>query len=159
LGNGVWDKTFGGSGYDVGKSVQHTSDGGYIVAGYTTSYGAGGEDVRIIKTDSSGNRTWDRIFGGVEDDEGHSVAQTSDGGYIITGFTSSYGAGGRDVWLIKIDASGNKVWDRTFGGTGGEGGNSVRQTSDGGFIVVGSTDSYGAGGTDILLIKTDADGN
>jgi hypothetical protein len=151
-GNKLWEKTFGGSGRDWGSSVQQTSDGGFILVGYTTSFGAG--DVWLIKTDANGNKQWDRTFGGSDWDEGWSVQQTSDGGFIIVGWTWSFGAGGPDVWLIKTDANGNKQWDRTFGGSDWDEGYSVQQTSDGGFIIVGSTESFGAGEGDVLLIKS-----
>jgi predicted secreted protein len=156
-GNKQWDRTFGGGGSDSGRSVQQTSDGGFIIVGYTASFGAG--DVWLIKTDADGNKLWDRTFGGGNLDEGLSVQQTSDGGFIIVGYTASFGAGEADVWLIKTDANGNKQWDRTFGGSNDDWGYSVQQTSDGGFILVGWTWSFGAGGPDVWLIKTDADGN
>jgi hypothetical protein len=152
-GNMQWSKTFGGTGHDVGYSVQQTRDGGYIIVGYTESYGAGGYDVYLIKVDANGNMQWSRTFGGSGDDEGYSVQQTSDGGYIIVGSTTSYGAGGSDVYLIKVDANGNMQWSRTFGGARDDGGSSVQQTSDGGYIIVGYTASYGAGGSDVYLIK------
>jgi len=158
-GNKEWDRAFGGSGSDMGFSVQQTGNGGYIIAGYTDSYGAGEDDVWLIKTDFNGNKEWDKTFGGSGMDAGRSVRQTGDGGYIIAGSTYSYGAGSLDVWLIKTDSDGNKEWDGTFGGSDSDVGGLVRQTSDGGYIVSGETESYGAGGSDIWLIKTDSNGN
>jgi len=157
-GNKTWEKTFGGSGYDQAYSVQQTTDGGYIIAGETTSYGAGLADFYLIKVDASGNKTWEKTFGGSDYDHAYSVRQTADGGYILTGSTISYGVGG-DVYLVKTDASGNKEWEQTLGDGDYEYAESVRQTTDGGYIIAGATESYGAGQTDFYLVKTDASGN
>ena len=151
-------KTFGGSYTDFAYSVQQTSDGGYIVAGVTGSFGAGG-DVFLLKTDASGNLQWAKTFGGSNYELAHSVQQTSDGGYIVAGFTYSFGAGGADVFLLKVDADGNLQWAKTFGESSLDWAHSVQQTSDGGYIVAGVTWSFGAGNDDVFLIKTDEDGN
>ena len=158
-GNKQWERTFGGSGLDIGWSVQQITDGGYILLGYTYSYGAGDGDFWLIRTDAQGNKQWERTFGGSEDDQGYSVQQASDGGYILLGYTESYGAGSADFWLIKTDAYGNKEWERTFGGSEDDRSVSVQQTQDGGYILLGDTYSYGVGSADFWLIKTDAYGN
>jgi hypothetical protein len=151
----TWKKTFGGPDTDEGYSVQQTSDGGYIVAGRASD----DADIWLIKTDSSGNMQWDKSFGGSGLDLPGSVQQTDDGGYAIFAQTTSYGAGGRDAWLIKTDSSGNMQWDKTFGGKEDEPSFLGQQTSDGGYIITGSTWSYGEGMGDILLIKTDQNGS
>jgi uncharacterized delta-60 repeat protein len=158
-GDIIWGKTYGGTDWDWAYSVQQTSDGGYIVAGYTESFGAGGYDFFLIKTDANGNVIWAKTYGGTNYDYAHSVQQTSDGGYIVAGLTTSFGAGDRDIFLIKTDANGDIIWAKTYGGTYWDEVSSVQQTSDGGYIVAGYTTSFGAGGWDIFLIKTDANGN
>jgi arginine repressor len=158
-GNVQWAKTYGGTSYDWDYSVQQTSDGGYIVAGWTWSFGAGYDDIFLIKTDTNGNIIWAKTYGGTGYEKAFSVQQTSDGGYIVAGSTGSFGVGGGDLFLIKTDANGNVIWAKTYGGTSGDVAYSVQQTSDGGYIVSGSTSSFGAGGGDIFLIKTDANGN
>ena len=157
-GSGIeqWSQTFGGTGDDAGYSVQQTTDGGYIITGWTTSFGNGSSDVYLIKTDGSGIEQWSQTFGGTDDVGGRSVQQTADG-YIITGWTTSFG-NGSDVYLIKTDGSGIEQWSQTFGGSGDDGGSYVQQTTDGGNIITGWTDSFGNGGYDTYLIKTDGSG-
>jgi uncharacterized delta-60 repeat protein len=157
-GNIIWAKTYGGTNWDFAYSVQQTSDGGYIVAGYTNSFGAGSYDIFLIKTDANGNIQWAKTYGGTDDDKAYSVQQTSDGGYIVAGYKSYFFAAD-NIFLIKTDANGNIVWTKTYWGTDWDRTFSVQQTSDGGYIAAGYTDSFGAGGPDIFLIKTDANGN
>jgi len=155
----IWEKTYGGDGNDIGFSVQETSDGGYIIAGYTTSFGAGYYDVYLMKTDADGESLWTRTYGGSDDDKGFSVQGTADGGYIIAGVTLSFGTGNYDVYLIKTDAFGNLIWEKTYGGENSDWGFSVQVTSDGGYIITGSTESSGAGAMDVYIVKTDANGD
>jgi len=150
-------KTMGGAGNDFGRSVQQTTDNGFIIAGSTDSFGAGGSDVYLIKTDSSGSPLWEKTFGGIGDDFGYSVQQTFDNGFIIAGSTRSVGAGGSDVYLIKTDPSGSLLWEQTFGRIGDEYGYSVQETLDG-YVVVG-TGPGSDGEPDVFLIKTDPSGN
>jgi hypothetical protein len=158
-GDVQWAKTYGGTSSEQAFSVQQTSDGGYIVAAYTTSFGAGNNDFFFIKTDANGNVQWAKTYGGTNEDWASSVQQTSDGEYIVAGYTASFGAGSYDIFLIKADASGNVQWAKTYGGTSYDYATSVQQTSDGGYIVAGQTYSFGAGGGDFFLIKTDENGN
>ena len=153
-----WDKTFGGGEGDWGTSVQQTADNGFIILGHTLSFGNGYYDIFMIKTDSEGNEIWVKTFGGNEEDFGYSVIQTSDGGYILVGFTVSFGSGNKDVWIIKTDSQGNEEWNKTYGGSEREIGFAVEQTSDDGFIITGLTETNTFGLYDILLIKTDING-
>ncbi|MCP4696511.1 MAG: hypothetical protein GY862_06650 [Gammaproteobacteria bacterium] len=158
-GNLIWAKTAGGTGAEWAHSVAQTSDGGYIVAGYTYSYGAGGNDVFLLKYDNSGALTWAKTTGSSFSDVAESVAQTSDGGYIVAGYTYSYGAGDEDVFLLKYDNNGNLSWAKTTGGSTYDRAYSVAQTSDNGYIVAGYTVSYEAESCDVLLLKYDGSGN
>jgi plastocyanin len=158
-GNMVWDQPFGGNGTDVAEFVQQTTDGGYIVAGYTTSFGAGSYDFWLVKTDVSGNMVWNQTYGGGDRDLAYSVRQTTDGGYIVAGYTKSFGAGSYDFWLVKTDVSGNMIWNQTYGGAYGDLGGPAQQTTDGGYIMAGCTYSFGVGSGDVWLVKTDVSGN
>jgi len=155
----VWSRTFGAPDDDFSESVVQTVDGDYIIVGGTSAFGAGRCDVSLVKTDSEGEMLWNRTFGGSDDDEGWSVHETNDGGYIIAGRTFSFGAGGCDIYLVKVDSDGNEEWSNNFGGSDYDFSQSVEQTVDGGYIVAGSTFSFGAGGCDMYLVKVDSDGN
>jgi len=208
-GDTLWTKTFGGTGNDNGQCVYQTTDGGYVIAGNTTSFGAGNQRIWLIRTDSLGDTLWTRTFGEDSLDFGGSVQQTADGGYFIAGYrwpwsaesvslylvktdargdtlwtrtiggpggfaegmcgqptkdggyiiVGACGTGLPDVYLVKTDANGDTLWTRTFGGPDFDVGYSVRLTADGGYVISGQTYSFGAGRSDFLLIKTDANGN
>jgi len=156
-GDTIWTRTYGGTNQDWGNSVQQTLDGGYIVAGWTNSFGNTWQ-VYLIKTNASGDTLWTRTYGGAMEEYGYSVHQTTDRGYIVVGVTSSFG-NNYQVYLIKTNASGDTLWTRTYGGAAYDEGRTVQQTSDGGYIIAGSTASFGPGSYDVYLIKTDVNGN
>jgi len=155
----LWTSTFGGSDWEYGGFVQQTSDGGYILAGATRSFGAGGEDLYLIKTDSNGVEIWSKTFGGSQHEWESTVKQTTDGGYILAGTTETYGAGSYDAYLVKTDSNGDEIWSNTFGGSNVDRARSVLQASDGGYILLGWTSSFGAGKSDVYMVKTDSNGN
>ena len=136
-GNLQWNKTYGGAGTDYVNSIISTTDGGYLMVGQTNSWGAGGYDLDVIKTDSLGNMQWNKTYGGAGNDKAYGAIRTNDGGYAITGNTDSYGAGLVDYWLVKLDSSGIMQWNKTYGGTNGDAAFSLVQTSDGGYAVTG----------------------
>ncbi|MEX2720649.1 MAG: hypothetical protein Q6362_004420 [Candidatus Wukongarchaeota archaeon] len=157
-GNFVWDNYWGGLGDDQAKSVVETSDGGYLIAGTTRSYGSGGDDVWLIKTNANGNEVWKKTYGGTGSDSGSCVEETADGGYMITGSTNSSGSGGFDAWLIKTYANGSEEWSKTFGSSDDDYGRCVQQTEDGNYIIAGNKGekawlakiSYGVGDENII---------
>jgi hypothetical protein len=157
--NAQWALTYGGSYSDVAQSIQQTNDGGYIIAGETRSFGAGLNDIWILKLDSNGATVWQRTYGGSYRDIARSIQQTGDGGYIVAGDTESFGAGMSDIWVLKLDSNGATVWQRTYGGSGGDVARTIQQTDDGGYIVAGYTESYGAGANDFFVLKLYSDGN
>lgn len=154
-----WSQTYGGTSDESAEWVIQTKDGGYAIAGYTYSYGAGDVDLLLVKTDSAGQVQWDKTYGGIGDDYVESVVQTSDGGYALAGITNSFGAGREDFWLVKTDSSGEMLWSKTFGGAGLDWAHSVVQTNDGGYLLAGVTNSSVASSYDALLVKTDSAGN
>ncbi len=158
-GNLQWTRTIGGSGNDQARSIVQTYDGGYALAGYTTSFGQGNNDIYVIKLDSAGNLQWTKTIGGNAEDRGYAIIQTSDSGYAIAGYTTSFGQGNRDVYLVKLDATGNLQWTRTIGDTADEVAYDLLQTDDQGYVLVGYTTSVGAGTADVFIVKVDGNGN
>jgi hypothetical protein len=142
--------------YEYSYSVRQTSEGGFILVGSTSRDGT--MDIYLVKTDSTLRTEWERWYGGDRADYGFTVSETPDGGYIVAGYTKSIGDGDEDMTLLKTDASGGAEWMNTFGGADEDRGYSVGATRDGGYIVAGSTRSFGAGGYDVYLVKTDASG-
>ena len=155
----LWTRWYGGASDDEAYSVEQTADGGFIIVGCTESFGADGKDVWLIKTDAQGDTLWAKAYGGTGDDEARSVEQTSDGGYILTGSTGSFGAGAADFWLLKTDAQGDTLWTKTYGGGSNEWSFDVDQTADGGYIIVGTMQSFAIAYDDVWLIKTDSFGD
>lgn len=147
-------KKVGASGYDYASSGFQIENKGYIVCGSSSSYGNGNSDVFVVKVDSLGNPGVYSLYGGINVDRGNCIKRTTDNGYIITGFTNSFGSGGYDVYLIKLDSNLTEQWSKIYGGNDWDFGNSVIQSSDGGYMICGSTYSYGNGNEDYYIIKT-----
>lgn len=150
---------FGGSGYDAGYDVKQTLDNGYIIAGSTSSFGQGNTDVYLVRLDSMGNRKFERSFGNYNNEIGKSVIQLADSGFVVLGYTNSTGFGGYDIYLLRTDKNGNLLWQKTIGGSDWDFGYSLQETFDGGFVIAGTTYSFGRGNADGYVVKTDNSGN
>ncbi|HOJ93459.1 MAG TPA: hypothetical protein PKW23_07370 [Dictyoglomaceae bacterium] len=152
----IFEKAYGGpkseKGYGIVKAVN-----GYILVGETTSYGSGGKDVYVVKIDRKGNPIWEKSFGGPKDDFSYSVIKANIG-YLIVGGTKSFGKGNTDLYLLKIDEEGNLIWQKTYGGKGVDEGWRISKTSDGNYVIVGRTTSFGKGNYDFYILKVDDDG-
>lgn len=159
LGNEQWHNYLGGGELEEGECVQQTSDGGYIICGATTSYGAVGEDVLLKKTNSLGSAQWTAVIGGNGTDQGASVKETDDGGFVVCGNTSSFGAGLRDFYLIKLNSAGNILFTRTYGGYHDDYGQSIEIDEDGDFIMTGWSQSFGTTDPDVYVVKTNTAGD
>jgi uncharacterized delta-60 repeat protein len=159
-GTVAWQKTYGGVGiyYDSASSIQQTSDGGYIVAGDTGSFDAEYTDFWVLKLNSDGTVSWQKRYGGTYSDYASSIQQTSDGGYIVAGETGSFGVSDYDFWVLKLNSTGTVSWQKSYGGAEWDEANSIQQTSDGGYIVAGNSDSFGAGDNDFWVLKLKSDG-
>jgi len=184
-GNKIWDKVLGGSGDDRSFYVRQTSDDGYIVAGHSfssasgdvTGVNHGGVDYWVVKLDSNGNKVWDRLLGGAGDDYGNTVTETADGSFIVVGRSSSSASGdvsgvshgSEDFWIVKLDASGNIIWEKLFGGAGIDRSYLAIQSYDGSYVIIGESgvgsvgngdqvNITGKGGTDIWIIRINENG-
>ncbi|MBA7706328.1 hypothetical protein ES703_115180 [subsurface metagenome] len=156
-----WQKTYGGSVNDEAHSIQQTSDGGYIVAGETSSFGTDGGDIWILKLASDGEIEWQKTYGGDKVVSAPFIQQTDDGGYIVAGRTSinEVDNWGDDIWILRLTSDGNIEWQKTYGGNRNDSASFLQQRSDGGYIVVGHTESFGGGGADIWILKLSPAGN
>jgi hypothetical protein len=152
-GTEVWSRTFGGPGQDMGYGVRQTADGGYAVIATTNSFGAGLFDVYLIRTDANGDSLWTRTYGDAGDDTGYGLEITAEGDFIITGATSSMGPALFNVYLLKVSSEGQEIWSTAHGGDGNDYAFSVDATDDGGYIVSGYTNSFGAGLDDAYLLR------
>jgi regulation of enolase protein 1 (concanavalin A-like superfamily) len=154
----TWQKSFGGSKDDVAKDIIATEDGGAIMIGTTRSKGAGRTDIYAIKLDAKGEKLWEKTYGGLRKEEAAAITQLQDGNFIIVGATKSYGKGGYDYFIIKIDKMGNRLWAKTAGGTAKDEASAVIATDDGGMLVVGSSKSSGKGSYNYYAIKLNSEG-
>lgn len=158
-GRKIWLQTYQGYGYSDSHCVREVSGGGFIAAGETKSKDAYDHDVYVVRTDNQGALLWEKVYGGPRCDYAWSVLETDDGGFILAGGTESSGAGIYDAYLIKLDAAGSAIWEKTYGGAGSDCGYDVLQLDDGGYLMAGNAESFGTGNPDVYLLKTDSNGN
>ncbi|MEO0211503.1 MAG: hypothetical protein ABIN66_06575 [candidate division WOR-3 bacterium] len=160
MGQALFAKTYGGTSTDWAFSIIQTTDGGYAVTGYTTSFGVGNEDFFLLKLNPDGSLAWGKTYGGTGHDYTYSsLIQTADGGFALAGETNSFGAGNQDILLLKLNSDGSLAWARTYGGTGYDCPRSILQAPDGGFVLAGTTASFGAGSEDFLVLKLNSNGS
>src|SRR6185503_13680494 len=159
-GDTIWTQTFDGGEKDLFYKVINTFDGGFMLCGYSSSFGNGSDDAYYVKLDSNGNELWHFTYGGIGKDRAQDVAATMDGGYILAGYTNSgTGSQGVNSFLVKLDSNGGQTWSKRFGGLSYDDANSVKQLSDGGYILTGQTWSSGAGAGDVWVVRTNASGD
>lgn len=161
-----WQKTFGGEGVEVIAALQPTADGGYIVIGSTDSFGAGKNDIWVLRLNDEGEVQWQKAYGGAEDEHGSSVVETSDGGYLFCGTSASFGSGGKDIWVVKLNGDGTIGWQRALGGSGDDQcvgivrrEEKIGEEKKERYLVVGNSSSFGYGGTDAWVLDLDERGN
>jgi len=152
-----WQKIFRGNAFAYATCIQKTGDGGYIVAANTSSFGAGDNDFWVLKLASDGQVSWQKTYGGSYSDFVSCIQQTGDSGYIVLGYTFSFGAGNTDLWILKLASDGAVSWQKTYGGSSTDYATSIRQTAEGGYIVAGYSLSFGAHGN-LWMLKLASDG-
>lgn len=157
VGNFKWSYNYGGPGSEWGESVVTTSDQSYAIGGYTNSFGAGGFDFYLVKTDPLGVPEFEKTYGGSDWDKAYDIIQLSDSGYVLVGETYSFGAGNNDVYIVRTDKFGDTLWTRTYGGPEDDFANAVLLDNDS-IVVVGGTTSFGQGMTDGMILKYHIDG-
>jgi hypothetical protein len=154
-----WQFSYGADGQDDASSAQETMDGGFIIAGTIFSSGAGESDIWVIELDGAGTPVWQKTYGGADLDYAHSIQPLRDGGFIVAGETKSFGEGGRDIIVLRLDGGGNVIWQKTYGGPEDDHASEILGSMHGGYILVGKTSSFGAGEADIWILKLDENGN
>jgi uncharacterized delta-60 repeat protein len=158
-GDTLWKKRYGGTSRDEATAIISTSDGNFLVAGITISFGAGGGDAYLLKIKPDGDTLWTKTYGGASWDQASAITPTSDGNFIVVGYTYSFGAGNPVIYLLKINSDGDTLWTKRYGGTYDNWANAITPTSDGNFIIVGTTNSFTAGSIDVYLLKIKPDGD
>ena len=153
-GDTLWTRAFGGGGGEVAFAARPTPDGGFVMCGATGSFGVGYSSMYVVKTDANGDTLWTTTYGGDRADMGYGIEVALDGGLVMVGATASYGAGEYDIYLVKTDPDGRLEWEETYGGALADQGFSVRPVSDGGYLIAGTTSSYGSGKFDGVAIRT-----
>lgn len=152
-GNLLWSRTYGSSGYETGQAVIEVSTGGFAIVGDVSPYGVNTRNMLLIRTDAFGNHLWNQTYGGSNYDGGYSLIEVSTGGFALVGNCQSYGAGARDLWIVRTDIDGTVLWNQTFGGVNADQGLSIIQVSSSDFVVLGTTSSYGGGANDLWLLQ------
>ena len=158
-GNKLWEKTYGGPDWEFAYSVHQTTDGGFIIAGGTYSYGKGNEDMYLIKTDINGDTTWTKTYGGTDDDEARSVRQTTDGNYILGGSTKSFNDVNGDAYVVKTNSTGDTLWTKTFGGGKEDLANDIIECKNGDYVFCGRTYSYSNQDANMYMLRLDINGS
>ena len=158
MGTPEWQHVYGGNKEDRISDIQ-AAPGGYIISGWTRSIGAGAEDYFLVMVDEHGEKIWSNAYGGIKNERARTARPTPDGGFIVAGSSFTFSRGDADIWILKINSQGATVWGKNFGGLEEDRAADVITTADGGFLVAGATNSFGAGWYDFWLIKLDAQGN